>query len=743
VTRSLGNKKDIIVINDEAHHCYREKPPEEAGEREEKLATDEKREAEQNKEAARVWLTGIEAINKKLGVRTVYDLSATPFFLRGSGYPEGTLFPWVVSDFSLIDAIESGIVKIPRVPVADDQMTGAMPTFRDLWLRIRNDLPKRGRAASELTGEPILPKELEAALISLYGNYEKSYTLWEQMDPVQRGTPPVFIVVCNNTTVSKLVCDWIAGWEKQQPDGTTVVVPGKLAVFSNEENGGWTSRPNTLLIDSAQIDSGEGMSDEFKKVAAAEIEEFKNEYRARFPGRSVDEITNEDLLREVMNTVGKKDRLGEGVRCVVSVAMLTEGWDANTVTHILGIRAFRSQLLCEQVVGRGLRRRSYAINEDGRFDPEYASVYGIPFAFIPSDRPPPPILPPVPVIEVASVPGREHLRISFPKLDGYRIEIPDAELMFDPGDAAPFEIGPSTVPTWVETSGIVGGSETVRDADGTDVRVQRVAFALARRLLDAHFSSPDGDRRPWLFPRLVTICRDWIRANVHCADGYDIGYLLTYAERQAEAVEAIHHAITVQVGNRRERLRPMLRGTDTVGSTADVAFLTRKAVVATEKSEISHVTLDGKRGNTWEQILSLECERHKAVAAYAKNDHLGFTIPYVHKGRTHSYLPDFLLRLVRPVGEPFDRTLVVEVSGGQKSPGPTAVKARTARDSWCAAVNNHGGNGRWGYVEVTSMVGVRTVLSDAITALYADAPIIGDPDLLDFADTTRELIRGG
>ncbi len=125
------------------------------------------------------------------------------------------------------------------------------------------------------------------------------------------------------------------------------------------------------------------MSDDFKKIAAREIDEFKAEYRARFPGRDAETLTDEDLLREVMNTVGKPGKLGEHVKCVVSVSMLTEGWDANTVTHVLGVRAFGTQLLCEQVVGRALRRKSYVANEEGHFEPEYAEVYGVPFSFIP------------------------------------------------------------------------------------------------------------------------------------------------------------------------------------------------------------------------------------------------------------------------------------------------------------------------------------------------------------------------
>jgi type III restriction enzyme len=229
-----------------------------------------------------------------------------------------------------------------------------MPTFRDLWVRIRDELPKKGLKDSAIAGPPVLPKELEAALLQLYGDYRKSYEAREQLPG--RATPPVFIVVCQNTTISKMVFDWIAGYEQTDAEGNATVHSGNLPLFSNARDGAWIDRPNALLIDSAQLESGESMSQDFKKMAAKEIDEFKDELRAR--GDHRDELTDEDLLREVMNTIGKRGKLGEQVRCVVSVSMLTEGWDANTVTHILGVRAFGTQLLCEQVVGRGLRRIS-------------------------------------------------------------------------------------------------------------------------------------------------------------------------------------------------------------------------------------------------------------------------------------------------------------------------------------------------------------------------------------------------
>lgn len=736
VLRDLGgtgpDKQQVIAFNDEAHHCYQDKPlPADASSG--KLSKDQK---EANEEA-RVWFKGLQEVAKHVGIKQIFDLSATPFYLSGSGYSEGYIFPWTVSDFSLMDAIESGIVKVPRTPV-DDDAADPLVTYLRLWDFIGEKLPKRSAKGKVEDWTP--PPELEGALESLHRSYEKAFRHWEAELQQYGETPPVFIVVCPNTVVSKLVYDWIAGEEVEQDGEVVAHKSGNLTLLSNAVDGRPLPRPRTVLIDSAQLESGEGMKSDFKQAVGAEIAAFKAEYRRRNPGADVEKITDEDLLREVMNTVGKKGRLGEQVRCVVSVSMLTEGWDANTVTHILGIRAFRSQLLCEQVVGRGLRRRSYAADDDGHFPPEYANVYGIPFQFIPSDRPIIDPLPPKPVQEVAAAEGREYLRITFPKLDGYRVELPDEEIWLDLDDAPVFPIGPNTVPHWVDVQGVVGRSERDRGDDRV-YRPQQVAFALAKRILDAQFNTVD-DKRPWLFPRLVALCKDWIDQRVEVADGYHLGDIMVTTEKQVEAAEQVWAAITRQVGNRRERLRPMLNRFDPEGSTAHVLFQTRKATVPAEKSEVSHVTLDGKDGNTWEQLLAAELELNPNVAAYVKNDHLGFTIPYVHKGRTHSYVPDFLVRLRRRDGDEVERTLIIEVSGSQKSPGPTQAKATTARDSWCAAVNNHGSFGRWGYVEMTDPLAFKARLSDAIQLLYDDAPIIGDPDLLDFNQTDVRLARG-
>ncbi len=377
VMPELMGLKNVVVLNDEAHHCYRARPRNDDAEL---LKGEDKDEVQRNNEAARIWVSGIEAVKRKLGLRAVYDLSATPFFLRGSGYAEGTLFPWSVSDFSLMDAIECGIVKLPRVPVADNVPGGDSPKFRNLWEHIGKHLPRKGRGTTGSLDPLRLPIELHTALEALYGHYRKTYELWEQAGI---SVPPVFIVVCNNTATSKLVYDYISGFQRQDADGSSTLENGRLPLFRNfDEHGNRLPRPRTLLIDSEQLESGEALDKDFREMAADEIDRFRREIVARTGDlRAADNITDQDLLREVMNTVGKKDRLGEQVRCVVSVSMLTEGWDANSVTHILGVRAFGTQLLCEQVVGRALRRQSYDLNEDGLLSVEYADILGIPFDF--------------------------------------------------------------------------------------------------------------------------------------------------------------------------------------------------------------------------------------------------------------------------------------------------------------------------------------------------------------------------
>lgn len=693
VCRALGNKKNVIVINDEAHHCYRRKPDGE----EVKLKGDDRKEAEKRDEEARIWLTGLEAVKSKIGVKMIYDLSATPFFLRGSGYSEGTLFPWVVSDFSLIDAIESGIVKVPRVPVSSNDSVGEMPTYRDLWLRIRDDLPKKGRGTEGIGEEPKLPLELEGALHALYGNYEERYRRWEAETAGRTGaTPPVLIVVCNNTNVSRMVYNYIAGWEKQI-DEQAIVQAGRLQVLRNDDDaGGWLRRPNTILVDSEQLDSGESMSAEFKAAAAQEIEEFKRDLRLRFPGRDVDYLTDEDLLREVMNTVGKPGKLGEQVKCVVSVSMLTEGWDANTVTHIVGVRAFGTQLLSEQVVGRALRRIDYTPDENGFFQAEYAEVFGVPFSFIPTaGSEPPGTKPKVAPTRVRALEDRIDLEITFPRLTGYRYALPSERLRATFTEESRMALSTRDLPTRVEVAGIAGESETLTLDDLKLLRPNQVAFRLAVLTMNKYLRDHEGNDRPWLFPQVLQIVKEWMLTCVTFKDDTFV-QLLLFLEWAHDATDKIYNAM-VETMEGEKVLQPVLRNYDQEGSTRYVDFDTTRPTYQThwQRSHVSHVPLD----SDWEAVLAERLDNMEGVVSYVKNQQLGFTIPYTINGETHQYLPDYIIRLDDGHGNDDPLNLILEVTGEKKK--DKAAKVETARTYWVPAVNNHGGFGRWDFIEIT------------------------------------------
>ena len=496
VMPGLMGMSNILVINDEAHHCYREKP---GAADDDDLKGDDRKEAEQNNEAARLWISGLEAVNRKLGVARVFDLSATPFFLRGSGYAEGTLFPWAMSDFSLMDAIECGIVKLPRVPVADNIPGNEMPMFRNLWEHIRAKMPKKGRGKAEGLNPLDLPTQLQTALEALYGHYETTFALWAEEGI---SVPPCFIVVCNNTSASKLVYDYISGFERQNQDGSTRLEFGRLPLFRNhDEHGAALGRPRTLLIDSEQLESGEALDETFRAMAADEIERFRREIVERTgDAQAGQNIGEQDLLREVMNTVGKHGRLGDSIRCVVSVSMLTEGWDANTVTHVLGVRAFGTQLLCEQVIGRALRRQSYELNEDGLFNVEYADVLGIPFDFNAKPVVAPPQKPRETIQVKAVRPERDALEIRFPRVQGYRAALPEESLHAEFNDDSTLVLTPDLVGAGeTRNSGIIGESVDLNLAHTAGVRASQVVYELTSHLVLTRFRDASGEPQLHLF----------------------------------------------------------------------------------------------------------------------------------------------------------------------------------------------------------------------------------------------------
>lgn len=707
VMSELTGMKNVLVINDEAHHCYREKPD---NDEIDDLTGDDKDEAKKNNEAARLWISGIEIVKHKLGVDKVYDLSATPFFLRGSGYAEGTLFPWTVSDFSLMDAIECGIVKLPRVPVSDNVPNEDMPKLRNLWEHIRKKMPKKGRGSGGSLDPLSLPPELQTALDALYGHYQKTYDQWQETGI---RVPPVFIVVCNNTSTSKLVYDYISGFHREGEDEKTGYNAGRLELFRNyDEYGNRLPKSRTLLIDSEQLESGDALNDNFREIAAPEIERFRRELAQRKGSAEVEKLTDQDLLREVMNTVGKEGKLGESIRCVVSVSMLTEGWDTNTVTHVLGVRAFGTQLLCEQVIGRALRRYSYELNEDGLFDVEYADVLGIPFDFTAK-----PVIaklkPPKNTVHVKAIsPDRNQLEIKFPRVEGYRVELPEERLsaMFTPDSV--LELNPQLVgATVTQNSGIVGESVelNVKHLDG--MRQSTILFNLTKYLLYNKYRDPNEDPKMHLFGQLKRIVRQWLDGGYLRCTGSTFPAQVLYQEIADMACNRIKVAITESMLGDRP-IKAILDAYNPIGSSSHVSFNTSKPTLwdtAPNKSHINWVVCDGD----WESEFCRVAEAHPRVRSYVKNQGLGLEVPYLYGSTQRKYIPDFIVQI--DDGHDDLLNLIVEIKGFRGEDAKD--KANTIKTYWIPGVNNLAKFGRWQFAEFTSVFEIDAEFKSLVESL--------------------------
>lgn len=421
VLKELSGKENILVFNDEAHHAYRPKEFE-ISELKSQITGEELKKLKEEKEEATVWIGGLDKIKFARKINFCIDLSATPFYIQGSGYPEGSPLPWLASDFGLVDAIECGIVKIPRVPV-DDNSGQPIPKYFQLWKTINESLSASERATQKRKPKPeSVFREAEGALTTLASEWKKTF---KEFKDDKQSVPPVMICVCDNTDISEIVYEYISGEkivEVEKGKKKKVYTKGKLfpEFLENSEKSQPAMRIDTRLLNEAESEDGSQTKEE---VAQS--------------------------LRVKVATVGKTEWEGQGdppgkdVRCVVSVGMLTEGWDANNVTQIFGLRAFTSQLLCEQVVGRGLRRMNYTLNENGMLPEEYVDVYGIPFEVIPVKKkgggPPPP---PPPSTLVQALKEREHLKIEFPRVEGYVFDVKSRiradisglkELTVDPG----------------------------------------------------------------------------------------------------------------------------------------------------------------------------------------------------------------------------------------------------------------------------------------------------------------------
>ncbi|MBE6395635.1 MAG: restriction endonuclease [Lentisphaerae bacterium] len=713
ISRVLGDAaglKNILMINDEAHHCYRQRPQDAEAEEEGAIESELKDEAKKNEEAARLWISGLEAIRNKMPKAKVVDLSATPFFLSGSGYKEGTLFPWTVCDFSLMDALECGIVKLPRIPVDDNDVTiEELPKYRELWKHLKKDkigkafCAIKGKAKADAYNPKNIPNLLRAAIEVLYSGYKRVFSDWENAGCKM---PPCFIIVCQNTAISKIVYRYISGYDVEDKDGAVHHEKGACPLFDNfDEEDQPLSRPRTLLIDSTQLEAGESLSDEFRNAASEEIEIFKRELRNRGEMQKAEKLTDEDVLREVMNTVGKPGKLGESIRCVVSVSMLTEGWDANTVTHILGIRAFGTQLLCEQVVGRGLRRLNYeADNVTGLFTPEYSDIFGIPFHFASGVKNPPPILPPDIVHVHAVNPEREYLKIRFPRVLGYYLELEKGHLVLDAKftESSILEISQGeTGPTIVRIKGVVGESNILK-YEGGHRRRSDVIMHLSKRFIEKFYSTNQYATmdRIHLFGQVKRLFTEWIE------DGYLRCYnvpeevVVEFPNLCDEACNRVNDAIVrAATDDDKMSVSVLLDDFLPTGSTSVVNFrISRNKKILHEtretSSHVNYAVCDSK----WETIMCRILEECDTTIAYVKNYGLGFEVPYVIGNEQRQYQPDFIVLVDDGHGPEDPLHLVLEVKGYRYI--DANAKKSTMETYWIPGVNKLKTYGRWVFLEL-------------------------------------------
>lgn len=517
--------------------------------------------------------------------------------------------------------------------------------------------------------------------------------------------PPCFIVVCNNTSTSKLVYDFISGFHRENEDGSTTLENGRLSLFRNfDEHGNPLPKPNTLLIDSEQLEAGEGLDDNFRTMAADEIERFRREIVER-GGKLADELRegkeldDATLLREVMNTVGKHGQLGGSIRCVVSVSMLTEGWDANTVTHVLGVRAFGTQLLCEQVIGRALRRQSYDLNEEGFFNVEYADVLGIPFDFTAK-----PVIaapqPPRETIQVKAVrPERDTLEIRFPRVEGYRVELPEERLTATFNADSVLELTPDLVgPSITKNAGIIGESVDLSLEHLGDMRPSTLLFHVTQRLLYTKYRDHGEAPKLYLFGQLKRITKEWLDTCLVCKGGTYPAQLM-YQELADMACERIAAGITRDFVGRKP-IKAVLDPYNPTGSTLHVNFTTSKRnrwQTDVRRCHVNWVILD----SDWEAEFCRVAESHPRVRAYVKNHNLGLEVPYRYGSEIRKYLPDFIVLVDDGHGEDDLLHLIVEIKGYRRE--DAKEKKTTMETYWVPGVNNLGQYGRWAFAEFTEV----------------------------------------
>jgi type III restriction enzyme len=699
--REIGGKQNILVMNDEAHHAYRitlERP-----EDWDKLDEDEKDDWLEERNEATVWVDGLDKINKQRGINFCVDLSATPYFLGRIGQEQNRPFPWIVSDFGLIDAIESGLVKIPQLAIRDT--TGQeYPAYFNIWQWILPQLTSAERGGKKESPKPeAILKYAHHPIAMLAGLWEKEREDWLKAGNEPR--PPVFILVCKNTRIAKVVYDWLA-----KAESPADIPPAGIEGFRNRDG-----QINTIRVDSKVVhetDTGEAKSDESRWMRITLDTVGKTDWTRDRQGRPVYPEGFEELAKKLERPLHPP---GRDVRCIVSVGMLTEGWDCNTVTHIIGIRPFMSQLLCEQVVGRGLRRASYELGEDGKFTEEVSKVLGVPFEVIPfkaTSRGP--SAPRVKRYHVHAIPEKARFEIRFPRVEGYTQAIRNRVRM-DWANVPTMTLVPDSIPPEYEAKGLsvnAAGRMSLNGPNKIDKvsleewrskrRVQQLVFDIASGLTKHYVKQPQCQAPAHvLFPQLMRIVDRYLKERVNVrlpADIKDAGLSPYYGWLVEILTENIHP--DTSEGETPEI--PLYESSRGPGSTADVDFWTSREPREILRSHLNYVVPDTAK---WEQAAAYYIDTHSVVDAFVKNAGLGFAIPYLYNGQMHDYMPDFIVRV--KTDPPLH--VIIETKGYD----PRAEVKSAAAQRWVHAVNAEGSYGKWAY----AMVRKTTDVSEAITNL--------------------------
>ena len=524
-------------------------------------------------------------------------------------------------------------------------------------------------------------------------------------------------MVCNNTSTSKLVYDYISGFHRENDDGSTTFENGRLGLFRNfDEYGNPYPLPRTLLIDSHQLESGDALDSNFRKIAAEEIDRFRRDRITRTGDREqAEKITDQELLREVMNTVGKPDQLGASIRCVVSVSMLTEGWDANTVSHVLGVRAFGTQLLCEQVVGRALRRQSYDLNDDGLFDVEYADVLGIPFDFTAKPVSVSP-RPPRETVQVRAVrPERDELEIYFPRVAGYRVELPEERLTAEFNEDSVLELTPDMIgPSHTTNQGIIGEGVDLNLVHTGDLRPSTLLFHLTRRLLYTKWRDPDEDPKLHLFGQLKSITKQWLDGCLDCKGGTYPAQLM-YQALADIACERITAAITreqksIVVLSRRCLIRTIPSVLPRMSTSPHLKPVAGRPTLAVATSiGLSSIAIGKQSFAAWSNLI-------RASKRMSRTTISGWKCPTAMALKRGRIIPDFIVLIDDGRGEDDLLHLIVEIKGYRRE---DAKEKKTTMDTyWVPGVNNHGRYGRWAFAEFTDVYEIESEFEAKMEAVF-------------------------